>query len=80
MRVSVLDQTKRCRLLDHGTVNSVTVVKLPSQNFNQRVRFKLLLRDISLRRFFLNGVRFDLRESVDINLSSIHILIDGLCS
>jgi len=34
-------------------------------NFSQVVRFKLLLRDISLRTFFLNGVRFDLRESVE---------------
>ena len=58
----------------------VTNIKLPLQNFSQVVRFKMLLRDISARAFFLNSVRFDLRESVDIHLSSIHILIDGLCS
>jgi len=38
--------------LDHGKVHSVTIVKLPAQNFSQVVPFKLLLRDISLRTFF----------------------------
>jgi len=49
------------------------MVKLPSQNFSQAVRFKLLLRDISLRKFFLNGVRFDLRESVDISFLNTYV-------
>jgi len=37
---------------------------LPTPLFpgRQVVRFKLILRDISLRIFFLNGVRFDMRE------------------
>jgi len=66
VRISVLDETKRCCPLDHGTVNkcSLTIVKLPSQNFSHVVRFKLLLRNVSLRAFFLNDVRFDLRKSV----------------
>jgi len=42
-------------------------------NFSQVVRFKLLLRDISLRTFFLNGVRFDLRESVDTSFLNTHV-------
>jgi len=54
----------RSTALDHTAVD-VTIVKLPSQNFSQVVRFKLLLRDISLRTFFLNDVLFDMRESVD---------------
>ena len=55
-----------------------TIVKLPSQNFSQVVRFKLLLRDISSRTFFLNSVRFDLRESVDISFLST--CVNDLCS
>ena len=53
-----------------------TTIKL-----SQLVRFKLLLRDISLRNFFLNGVRFDLRESVDIPfLNKLGMWMDNLCS
>ena len=37
------------------------------------VRFKLLLRDISLRKFFLNGVRFNLRESVNITFLNAYV-------
>jgi len=36
---------------------------------------KLLLHDISLRTFFLNGVCFDLPESVDI--SFVNTYVDG---
>jgi len=75
VRVAVLDQTKCCCSLDHGTVNrcNLTIVKLPSQNFNQVVRFKLLLHDIFLRTFFINGVRFDLRESVDMSFINTYV-------
>jgi len=56
-------------------------VKLSSQNFSQVVWFKLLLRDISLRTFFLNGVRFDLRESVDLSfLNTCRMGMDDLFS
>jgi len=34
----------------------------------------LLLPDISLRTFFLNGVRFDLRESVDMSFLNTHVI------
>jgi len=49
------------------------IVQLLSQNFSQVIRFMLLLRDISLRTVFLNGVRFDLRESVDISFLNTHV-------
>ena len=58
MRVSVLDQTKRCCPLG---LDRVTTVKLSSQNFSQVVLFKLLLREFCWT-FFVNGVRFNLRE------------------
>jgi len=63
VRVSVLDQTKRCCPLDHGKVkrcnfSEAAIAKLQSSSA------VLLLRDISLRTFFLNGVSFDLFESV----------------
>jgi len=37
---------------------------VPISRGSSVVRLKLLLRDISLRTFFLSGVRYDLRESV----------------
>ena len=42
------------------------------------VRFKLLLRDILLRKIFLNGVRFDLREGVNITFLNTYVMGD-LC-
>jgi len=43
------------------------------QNFSQVEQFTLLLRDISLRKFCLNCVRFDLRESVDISFLNTYV-------
>ena len=48
-------------------------MKLPSQNVSQVVHFKLLLRDISLRTFFLNSVRFDLLENVDMSFLNTYM-------
>jgi len=45
----------------------VIIVKFPSKNVSQAVLFKLLLRVVTLRTFFLNGAHFDLRKSVDIS-------------
>ena len=73
VKVSVLDQTKRCCPLHHGKLLGVTIVKLPSQNFSQVVWFKLLLRDISLRTFFISGVTFDLRVIVDISFLNTYV-------
>jgi len=33
----------------------------------------LLLRDISLKTFFLNGARYDLRETVDISFLNAYV-------
>jgi len=52
---------------------------LPSLIFSEVVRLKLRLRHVSLRTFFLNGVRFHQRESGDIYISSIHTCMDDLC-
>ena len=69
VRVSVLDQTKRCCPLGHGAIDRCNYCKAPIAKLqsSSSLRFKLLVRDISLRTVFLNGVRFDLRESVDIS-------------
>jgi len=58
----------------------VTIAKLPLQNFSQVVWFKLLLRDISSRAFFfISGVTFDLRVSVDISFLNTYVNGD-MCS
>jgi len=55
------------------------IVKLPSQNFSQVVWFKLFLRYVSLRTFFLNSVRFDLRESVDLSFLKLNTYVNERC-
>jgi len=50
-----------------------TIVKFPSQNFNQIVRFNLLLRDYLLGTFFVIGVRFVPRESADISFLDTYV-------
>jgi len=56
-------------MISFTNCRSTFVIKLG--NFRESLtavpRFELLLRDISLRTFFLNGVRFDLRESVNVS-------------
>jgi len=52
----------------------VTIVKLPSQNFSQVLRFKLLLRDISLRAFFSKRCTF-----VSARECSRHIFSQYIC-
>jgi len=49
------------------------IVKLPSQNVSQVVVFKLLLRVMTLRTFFLNGAHFNLRKSVDIYFLNTYV-------
>ena len=73
VRIAVSDQTKRPCPLDHGTVNRCNYCKAPMAKLQSSS--KLLLHDISLRTFFLNGVCFDLPESVDI--SFVNTYVDG---
>jgi len=76
--VSVLDQIKCCCPLDHGTVNRWTIAKLPSQNFSEVVRFKLLLRDISLRTFFSKQRTFWFARGCRLDISFLKTYVNGL--
>ena len=61
----------RSTALDHGTVNRCNYCKAPIEKTSSST-VQVVLRDISLRTYFLNGVRFDLRECK-------HILPQYIC-
>jgi len=79
VRVSVLDQTKRCCPLDHGTVISsyckAPIAKRQSSSMVQVAFPWYFVENI----FFINGVTFDLRVSVDISFLNTYVNGD-LCS
>ena len=72
----IVRESNKALLSTRSRNSYVTIVKFPLQNLSNGIGSSCFC-NISLRTFFLRGLRFDLRETVDKYLSSI-ILIDDV--
>jgi len=81
VRVLVLDQTKRCCLLDYRTVNKCSYCKAAIAKLLPSSKVLVALCDILLRTFFSKWCTFrSARESNWTCVYSIHMWMDDWCS